>query len=234
MKILAILAMGLSIFGGRWDGQSRFTVIDVVGGVEVRSFDPVNGEGFRMQLPDNLEIEAVGGRGKWLVGKIGQAGNESWAADSVADYLGVMYTTTKSWWEWGSWFVTWREVDMVKMGWVIPVRAVDGVLVMKLTQTWETQGRELFTSQAVAAQGWMVEVVNATGEAGAAARAARRIESSGMRVVKLDNRELIMDDRCEVRSRKNVNLLVREWGCKWVEDRSLGEKEVVLTIGKGS
>ena len=234
MKILAILAMGLSIFGGRWDGQSRFTVIDVVGGVEVRSFDPVTGEGFKMKLPDNLEIEAVDGRGKWLSVKIGQAGNESWAADSVADYLGVMYTTTKSWWEWGSWLVTWRRIDMVKMGWVRPVRAVDGMEIMKLTQTWETQGRELFISQAVAAQGWTVEVVNATGEAGAAARAARRIESSGMRVVKLDNRELIMDDRCEVRSQKNVNLLVREWGCKWVLDKGLGEKEVVLTIGKGS
>ncbi len=235
MKILAILAMGLSIFGGRWDGRARFTAIDVVGGVEIRSFDPVTGEGFKMKLPHNLEIETVGGRGKWLSAKIGQAGNKSWAADSVADYLGIMYTTTtKSWSELGSWFVMWREVDMVKMGWVRPVQTVDGVEIMKLTQAWETAGRELFISQTVATQGWMIEVVNATGEVGAAARAARRIESSGMRVVKLDNRELIMDDRCEARSRKIVNLLVREWGCKWVEDRSLGEKEIVLTIGKGS
>ena len=55
--------------------------------------------------------------------------------------------------------------------------------------------------------GWMIEVVNATGEVGATARAARRIESSGMRVVKLDNRELIMDDRCEARSRKNCEFI---------------------------
>ena len=64
MKILAILAMGLSIFGGRWDGRARFTAIDVVGGVEIRSFDPVTGEGFKMKLPHNLEIETVGGGGE--------------------------------------------------------------------------------------------------------------------------------------------------------------------------
>src|SRR3989337_2174367 len=46
----------------------------------------------RLTLPGNLELETVGGRGKWraeVLAKLAQKYGKKWAADSAANYLGI-------------------------------------------------------------------------------------------------------------------------------------------------
>ncbi len=235
MKILAILAMGLSIFGGRWDGQSRFTVISVNDGVQVASFDPGTAEGIKLIFPPNWMIAGSDGRGEWLADKAARA-------DLVAENLGILYTTSQSdmswgdrllWW-WGGRKVKWREVDATR--WMKKERTVDGVEVAKLDETWNAAARQMLASSAVLAERLMVTVVNTTGEPGLAARMARIVESAGMRVVAVETREEARRG-CEVRSSKQsksktgVKLLVRLLGCEWRE-AGVGESEVELFLGQ--
>ena len=78
----------VSYKGRRWEGRERFTVIQLGPPVVVASFDPQTGRGIKIELPDELEIETVGGRGTWRLGVLLKAGEARWAADSVAEALG--------------------------------------------------------------------------------------------------------------------------------------------------
>ena len=116
---------GVALKGGEWDGRSRFTVISIGDTVKVESIDPAVSGGMRFTLPGNLELETVGGRGKWraeVLAKLAQKYGKKWAADSVANYLGIGYTAEKSElgmvekWRGGKSEVEWRGGGMTGGG----------------------------------------------------------------------------------------------------------------------
>lgn len=235
MQILAILAMAFSLFGGRWDGQSRFTVISVKNGVEVASFDPLTGEGVKISFPRNWVIEGSEGKGEWLAEKAGRA-------DLVAENLRILYTAETSkmsggdrllWWGWGR-KIKWREIEGQQ--WMKKEQTVDGVEVWKLNERWDTAAGEMLTSSAVQKERLEVTVVNTTSTLGLAAEIARMLESSGFRVVATQTDETEIKG-CQVRSSKQskskigVRLMVKSLGCNWSEAK-LGENEVELFFGQ--
>lgn len=235
MRILAILAMVFSIFGGKWDGQSRFTVISVHGGVRVASFDPRTAEGVKIIFLPNWMIVGSDGRGEWLADKAGRA-------DLVAQNLGILYTASQSdmswgdrllWWMWGR-KIKWREVEA--QAWMKKERTVDGMEVWRLDETWGTAAKEMFASSAVLAERLMVTVVNTTGEPGLAARMARIVESTGMRVVATQTEEgriqgCLVKSSKQSKSKTGVRLLIKSLGCRW-EAAEVGENEVELFLGQ--
>lgn len=234
MKTLAILAMVFSIFGGKWDWQSRFTVIDTRSGIRVASFDPWTKEGVRLTFPQNWIIGG-GEKGEWLAQKAGRV-------DLVARELGVLEVEDKlkmswgdrlAWWWWGS-RVKWREIDAG--AWMRREQTVDGIEVWRLDETWRAVARELWTSTAVVEERLAVTVVNLTSESGLAAKVADIVENAGMRVVAAQTGEEKMQG-CEAVSSKQskskigVRLLMRALGCKW-RMGNLGENEVELLLGQ--
>lgn len=243
--IILILAVGYAlwaIYWGKWDGKSRFTVISVINGVVVSSFDPQTGEGIKIIFPVNWEVGGSEGRGKWMADKIGRVGSRKWAADSVSEELGILYTSEWSevswgdkiiWWWWGR-KIKWREVEAKQ--WMRKELTVDGVEVWKLDEVWNTAAKELLVSSAVLEERLMVTVVNVTGEPGLAERIARRIETSGLRVVATRTGEEPVNG-CQVVSSKTskskigTTLMKEALGCSWKE-AEMGENEVELFFGQ--
>lgn len=236
--LVVVLILGLV---GWWSWRNktnvRFTAIDTKGGVTISSFDPVSKSSFEMRLPDNLEIPGAEDRGRWQAGKIGRAGESAWAAESVADYLGITYSRNSGgiWW-WEKMGLKWTKLDMSKQGWVEQTKAVDGEVITRLTETWNQAAKEMFSSEAISGQGWQVGVVNATGEIGLGAKTADRVESMGVRVseVKTGSGE---EKGCWVEGvSKNkretvVKIILKNWSCKWRENTQLGERELLLFLG---
>lgn len=215
----------------------RFTAIDTKGGVTISSFDPVSKKGFEMRLPDNMEIPGDAKRGMWKAAKIGQAGEPDWAAQSVANYLGITYTKVNGgvWW-WDRLRLKWEKIDMNRRGWVEETKAVDGEPVVRLSETWKMASREMFASEIISQQGWTAGVINSSGEMGLAAKTADRIESMGVRVAEVKTGQGSAKG-CWVESlNKNkremvVKIIMANWKCKWKENPQLGEKELLLFLG---
>lgn len=201
MKWLWVILIVFCILGffwwlrreSRWDGRTRFTVISVGKNVVVESFDPAVGGGTRFSLPSDLEVETVGGRGKWRAGvlyKLVKKYGAKWAADSVSDYLGVGYTAERGglglvdrwhWWRWRQ-RLEWREVDIVREGLVREVVEVDGQEALVLAENWQQVARKWFLSGRIANENMSVRIINASGIDGAGNNAARMIDVAGIRV----------------------------------------------------
>ncbi|HJZ05917.1 MAG TPA: hypothetical protein VJ327_08760 [Patescibacteria group bacterium] len=236
----------------KWDGMSRFTIVDIGDGDEsrtvVESFDPVSRRGVKLILPDNMEIDTVGGRGKWRVKMLSQApswfGGKKWAADSVADYMGIMYTGEKTllgwwdnlaWWRWRS-RVDWREKDVADSSWVEEVVAADGERMWRLGLNWDVEARELFVSAAIVGEKLNVTVVNTTITSGLGGHAARSLESAGLRVGLVKSDEDAGGERCKIVAGGNTldsigaKRMVGNFGCG-AEVGEFGEGEVELRLG---
>lgn len=209
----------------KWDGKSRFTVVSIGESVMVESIDPEVSGGLRVTLPGNLELETVGGRGKWRVealAKLAQKYGARWAADSVANYLGIGYTAEKGgiWWWWRTRGAEWREVDMVGERLVREVAEVDGQKVLVLSENWEPAARKWFVSGKIANENLSVEIENASGVDGAGNNAARMMETAGIKVDNVESGEA-KDGKCTVvstaadRNKTGVAWLVGQLGCKW-------------------
>ncbi len=238
--ITILIGLGFSVYflvfaRKVWDGKSQFTVISVKNGVEVASFDPQTGDGVKISFPRNWMIEGSDGKGEWLAEKVGRA-------DLVAENLGILYTTEVAkmswgdrllWWGWGR-KVKWREVNAQQ--WMKKEQTVDGVEVWKLDERWDAAAGELMTSTAVLKERLEVTVVNTTSTPGLAAKIAKMLESSGLRVVATQTDETEIKG-CQVRSSRQskykigVRLMVRSLGCNWSEAK-LGENEVELLFGQ--
>ena len=219
-----------TLYSGEWDGRSRFTVVDLGPPVTVSSFDPATHKGIRLVLPNELEVVTSQGRGKLPAGSLVAAGSRSWAAESVASYLGIFHQGEVSQLQWGDklrwWWASrqteWRSVDLNQAGLVRLRRTADGEQVGELAPKWEQVGPEWFTSLVIAQARLAVRVINTTPVAGLAATAAREIESSGMQVVEVSNSPDEVD-ACQIASppslRKSVGvqLLLRQFHCDWKE-----------------
>lgn len=246
--LLVVLAGGLTWAGlqykqRKWRGRERFTIVELGGDIRISSFDPELKTGVVIEIPRDLEVESVGGRGKWQAGSLVAAGfGKKWAADSLADYLGVGYTgelsSLSKWdqWEWSRWQkqIIWKNVDMVGSGVVSDITAVDGTRFRIVSEKWPQARDDWFLSAVVVNENLNVKIDNTTGIAGLGAHASRFMEAEGMTVRQLvsSNTEV---GQCSVETNAadektyGVGWLVMNLGCKWREgNEALGEVTVVL------
>ncbi len=248
--ILLVLlgAAGWSYGKREWDGRTRFTVVSVGQEVEVWSFDPQTRDGVRVKLPGNLEVETVGGRGRIKSQNLELAaqkfGGKSWAADSVADYLGIGYIgdigSLSFWDRWRWWWIgrgiNWTLLSMGEGGWTQKVVAVDGEVLLRLSDSWVNERGKWFLDSAVASEGVRVTLVNTTQINGLGAHAAIALETAGMRVREIRN-EIKSLKKCRLMVRKeskktfSVFWIVRNYTCQWESDDSLNTDELIVELG---
>ncbi len=236
LMLAGAIVLVVSYRGRRWEGRERFTVIRLGPPVVVASFDPQTGRGIKIELPDELEIETVGGRGKWRLGVLLKAGEVRWAADSVAEALGVGYegrAEDLGWIDrWGWWSrgrnVNWEEVALGKTSLVSWEKGADGVEAGHLTKGWEARADTWFVSQAIAQEQLRVKIVNTTTVAGLGSRVARMVERAGMKVAEV-TAGAEEKQKCVVSGPAGsvgVRSLVRWLGCGWQP-----AAEVVVEVG---
>lgn len=247
VTVLALLAAAVVGVWGymhrQWDGKTRFTVIVPGKLVQIKSFDPDSGQGIVLTLPESLEITATSGRGVWLAGVIFEAGKEDWAADSVANTLGIAYTATdfgSGWWDAWQWqkysrTVTWKEIDLATSGILEKVVTPDGVEVVRLGSRADDRIRDWFVDQAIAAESLGVVITNTTTTSGLGADAGRVAESMGIKLRELRNDPSEVDvcvlrGSEEMRKSLGGEKLRRVFGCTW-EDGSDQDLELVLGTG---
>ncbi len=184
LVLVGVIGLGWGYFHRHWDGQSRFTLIDIQGPtVRVVSFDPQTRRGLNLSLPPDLQIHSVSGRGQFAVAALAQAGSRSWAAASVANTLGIFAQgevhdlPVVDRWYWGWWLsrVDWQNVDLKSTSWIDYSPSVDGVLQGQLSAGWDGQAASWFSSLTIAQEGLKLAVINSTATAGLAAAAAPAI-----------------------------------------------------------
>ena len=244
-KLLGMVLVGAIIVGAVVvrvsNRKERFTVINIKNGVSVESFDPVTLSGIKLIIPDRLEVETVGGRGKWQAGVLEKAANKfgvKWATDSVADYLGISYTNGVKDWQWWWWERkgSWKTVNLEKTRWVREIEAIDGTKLLALASDWEGKAGEWFAQSNIVNEGLNVTVENTSGIEGLGTHAARVLESGGMKVRMIRSAAYEVGE-CEVvtnlQTRQTVGAgwLTRVFGCKWMESQE-ETGEVILKLGK--
>jgi hypothetical protein len=202
----------------KWDGRTRYTVLDLQNGLTVESIDLSTRSGLRIKFPGNFEVDTVGGRGSWQVKALDDLATKfgsKWVADSMFDYLGVGYTAEKSdlgIWDKISWWnesrqIQWKEVNIGDTDYVMDKKDVDGTIVL-----------------------------NTTKEIGLGNHAAVFIENTGIKVAMVDT-NLQLLDKCLVtgteRALKTVtaDFIIRSLQCnKKINGNS--EKELTLELGQ--
>lgn len=235
-----------------WDGKNRFTVVVLQTeenneGITILSVDPETKEAVELILPSDMEITTVAGRGKWRIGSVVQLGKkygQTWAADSIADYLGISYTTIKNnmdIWDKISWWnltrgIEWQTIDLNGTKMVSQQEAPDGESVSGVTSWWQSRAGDWFFSTNIAKEGLNVEIYNTTGIAGLATRAARILDKAGVKVVKLGDNDVKVE-KCVVKTfpamtfNTGVKWIGRNFNCEIKEDSSLDAKQVQIYIG---
>lgn len=240
-RVLLILILFFILFSllyflytSKWDGRSRFTVVDLGPPVTVSSFDPATHKGVRLSMPNDLEVDTNLGRGKFPAGSLAAAGSRSWASESVSNYLGIFITGEISqlkwvdrfrWW-WTARQIEWKTVDLVQAGLVKYKQTADGERVGELAVNWEQVAPEWFASLVISQEKLAVTVVNTTSVTGLAALVARTIEISGMKVIEISNSPHQID-KCEIvtplslKKSVGVQLMKKTYNCQWREGDKL-------------
>lgn len=223
-------------------GFERLVRISRVGdGISVETFDPKTQLGVRIDLPDELLIDTVEGKGEWkisAVAKLAEKNGQKWLAASVANALGTFYQDhTLAAWNFLTRDVKWSELDLVESGYVDELKLVDGVRVWKLNGAWEKKAAEVFVSLELASEQIDVEVVNTTGLLGLANQAAYAIANSGIRVLMLSAQESMVTQRCvvvgsrsELKS-KTALYIKKQMGCTTQEDTE-DDLRIKVLVGK--
>lgn len=243
--VLLVVGMGVGkIYTSRtWDEKSRLTVFDVGPAIVIESINPLEREGIRLIIDKNVLVESVGGRGNWLAGSIGSAGDQRWAADSIASYFGVAYdgilTRMGVWdrWRYTSWKreVQWREIDLAGGGLVKKQVQPDKVEVYVRDQQFDEFAKNAFVDNVILSEGISTGIINSTGTTGMGNHTARFLESRGIRVAYVSGQPDAVG-KCEVRGRdelktsKTATFLQKWFKCNYVLQES-GARELILVVG---
>ena len=168
MKIL----MSLLLIFGLWG--SRLTTYSLTDKLIIESFDPQTREGIKITFPANFEIDSVGGRGKWWVGKIQKAGDKHWLAESIAWHfgLGIIYPKTKFFFGFQQ-KIIWKDIDIVNTGLADKTVTADNQEVWVLNSRWDKN--DFFQDSQIAGEKLSVSVANTTNYDGLGAKAAQII-----------------------------------------------------------
>jgi hypothetical protein len=245
--IFSLISLIIGDYAGRkWDGKTRFTLVNLKEGGRIESVDIVRNVGVRLTLPENTEVETIGGRGKWrlqVMPNLAEKFGVKWTADSIADFTGVAVTSEKSqmgWWDRFAWWkisrkVQWEDVDAAQNGWLKEVKSNDGLVVWELGPMWKQNMNNLFTDTQLIKDGLAVRVINTVSLPGMGTHAARWIESAGIRVNMIETAaESIV--RCAVivsgddKGKSVTRWLEKIYDCEIVQDDNL-KGEVVLKLG---
>lgn len=230
-----------------WKGQERFTLIKTGVTVSIESFDPVTKKGIKLSLPDNLEVETVNGRGKWLAGALPRLADKygwEWVGESISDFLGIGFTTVDrrmSWWDRWAWWrnqlqIEWHQADLAGPGLTGEETAADGMKVLNLADAWDDQAKTWFGSLGIMNEGIAVAVVNTTDVPGLGSHAARVINSAGMRVVTVGNDSKLIG-RCEIeaseglRASLSLRFLEQYFKCAGTTFVSDNRDEITVRLG---
>ncbi len=230
----------------KWDGKTRFTVLDFRdSGVRLVSSEP-DGEALEMELPKNMEIVTIG-RGIWTAGAMRSLAEKygfEWAAESVASHLGVPYTAVwqkmsvidRAKWEILVWKKEIRILQLINSVFLVEKTATDGEKTLSLSALWNKRAGELFYSSAIAQNTWQLSVINGTSVDGLAAKVSRIAETQGFKVVSLVRDESDLEGclvlgKEEWQKESALVWLVGYFGCDYVTGDS--ESDVIeLRIGK--
>jgi hypothetical protein len=235
----------------RWDGVNRFTMIVINknnSSVQVLSIDPETNQPVRINLPGDMEVNTVSGRGVWkikslvaLSAKYGYV----WAADSIANYLGISYTAVRekvgiwdkiAWWNLSR-NVSWQDIDLADLSLVSETYAPDGDRILGLTSRWQDKAEDLFYSSNLAKEKIKVEVYNTTNVTGLATQVAQVIENAGVKVTIVDASDL-KTGRCLVMSLpgtendRGIKWLINNFRCNWKKLSGMDGGEVKIYIGQ--
>ena len=253
LLFFVMLAMGATVFGWwqyrvrKWDGVTRFTIV-TTDPLALESIDPLTGEGIRIKVPMQMEINTAGGRGKWraeVLPQLAQKFGGEWLTDSVMWHFEVPVTASdRDWslWDKWEWFrhsrrVKWEEVNMEETTWVVSLTAPDGAKGFGLSDRWKDAARRRLVSTGLAREKLNVRVVNAAGAEGLGLRIGNMIETAGMRVVMVASGEEVAGE-CEVQGGSGVKqslgtlFLMRTFGCEWRESREENVGDGRLGLGE--
>ena len=228
LGLVVCVFLGWQYWQKDWDGQSRYTLIEIGEEVTLKSYDPITHQGFTIFFPKNLEIETVSGRGFWQIGALNRAGSSKWAADSIADYLGISYNgvggITNRWdrFQWGRMTraAIWKEIDLSESNYLELVKTPDNLEVFRLSRTWDTKARELFLDQPVAQEAQGVIIINTVSYPGLGTNAGRVVESLGMATRGIETQEESIE-RClvqgspDLKDTASARKLMKVFHCQW-------------------
>lgn len=244
--LVTALIIGLSwmVWGfhnRQWDGQSRFTIIYLEPHLVIKSFDPKSLQGVELTFPDDLVIESISGRGSWQAGVIAKAGGAKWAADSVANYLGIAYTGVGNnfgWWDklqwnWWSRRIDWSKIDTSKTSVLGQFTTPDGVMAHQLSSAWDSKANEWFFDQNIESQLLGIAIVNTTSTPGLGASASRVVETMGFKVRSLatadqEVQKCILQTKSELKTSIAIKKLQKTFDCKWEVGTS---QDSILILG---
>jgi len=249
LLVISGIVLAVTYRARNWDGKDRFTLIELGEQVVVHSIDPETKAGVRLTLPANLEIETVGGKGRWrtkVLAEIAKKHGTSWAVDSVSDALGVAYTGVWgrlglwdrwAWWQLSSDVEEWKEINLGETGWVEELPSPDRERLDGISKSWYGKAGELFSSTTISGEHISAVVVNTTDTLGLGEHAARIIEIKGMRVAMVRTESEVIDT-CVVEGtdelKKSVSgqWLTDYFGCQW---HTAGESanEIIIKLGTG-
>lgn len=231
MKIL----MSLLLIFGLWG--SRLTTYSLTDKLIIESFDPQTKEGIRVTIPPNFEIESMGGRGKWWVGKIQKAGDKTWLTESIAWHFGLgrIYPKDEIFSLGPSKKIIWKNIDIVNTGLADKILTADNQEVWVLNSRWYKN--DFFQDSVIAGEKLSVAVANTTSYDGLGAQAARIVELAGMRTTMLETTNTNISEACILTTTKSnqkkqgVKFLVAVFGCSLKIDDSLKD-DVKLELGQ--
>ncbi len=239
LSVLFFVAFGF--INRQWDGQSRFTKIYLSPHLIVQSFDPKSNQGVKLVFPDNLTIESISGRGSWGAGVIAKAGSGKWAADSVANYLGISYTGIAghfTWWDELQWklksrSIDWTEIDVETTSALEKFTTPDGIESYKLSRAWDNKANQWFFDETIESKLLGVVIVNTTDTPGLGASASRVVESMGFKVRNLSSSDdeatkCVLATSEELKSTLAIKKLQKTFGCSWQEST---DQDLTLTLG---
>ncbi len=188
--VLSLVFFGVSYKKRIWKDESRLTYFDLSNPIQLRSIDPVTKEAVFINLPQNLEVESVDGRGIWLLGKIAKAGTEDWVLESLRWHFGIVDLRSRSdltLWDW--WRVQTlkksipeKNIDLTETGLITLEKTSDGLEIYKLSPHWYLQSPDWFSSANLIRQNLNVSIVNTTFQSGLGSRVTRSLETMGIKV----------------------------------------------------
>lgn len=252
--ILAVGLVVLSIMGWaytqrQWWGEERFTVLNTQKGLVLKSFDPQTNSGITLKLPDKLEISTVGGKGDWRVESLERLVDKhgwEWVKDSVGDALGIEITGVDKrlgWWDKWQWIrrtrgVDWRKIDLGGYPYMKESIAVDGSKYLVLDERWGAYAKELFGSMSIINENIGVVVINSAGVPGLGSHAARAIDTTGMRVVMINNDNQGDGKSCRITINEKLSdgislkILKKIFKCQQVDYSAGAGEDITVRLGQ--
>jgi hypothetical protein len=246
--ILGMIAveLGFGYTKRRWDGRTRFTVVDLKNPITIWSVDPTDTTLVKFVLPDDLDVPTIG-KGRWSAKSLPELTKKygvGWAADSLSAFLGIPYTGVAgkmSFWDEASWVLLKRgksveSVEIEDSNLITKKTAPDGMVSYGLSSLWKKRVGDTFFSSVLASSGWRLSVFNPTGVAGLGAKIARIAETAGYKVVSLSEgkdkpHNCVVLSRKDEREKLGVVWLQRYFNCDLAENDKLGSSELELILG---